>query len=86
MIGRLDHLPQEVRLRELGLYRLGRRRLQGDLRAAFWHPKGAYRKDRDGLFITEYSERIRGNSFELKEGRFRLDIGKKFFTARSVSH
>jgi len=45
-------------------------------------PEGAYRKDGGGLFTRACCNRIRGNGFKLKEGRFRLDIRKKFFTLR----
>ncbi|PKU44030.1 hypothetical protein llap_5678 [Limosa lapponica baueri] len=80
MIRGLEHLSYEDRLRELGLFCLEKRRLQGDLRAAFHYLKGAYRRDGEGLFIRECSNRMRGNVFKLKEGRFRLGIRKKFFT------
>jgi len=60
MIRGLEYLYYEDRMRALGLFSLEKRRLWGELLAAFQYLKGAYRKDREGLFTRVCSDRTRG--------------------------
>jgi len=50
MIRGLEHPSFEERLREERLFSLKKRRLRGELRAAFQYLKGAYKKAGEGLF------------------------------------
>lgn len=43
--------------------------------------RGAYKKEKDQLFIRSNSDRISGNGIKLKE-----DVRRKFFTPRVVRH
>jgi len=70
----------------LGLVSLQKRRLRGDLIAAFQYLKEAYKKDENRVFSRVCCNRTKSNGFTLKEGRFRLDIRKKFFTMRVVKY
>jgi len=65
---------------------LQKRRLPGDLIAAFQFFKGAYRKDGENLFHKACCDRTKSNGFQLRECKFRLAIRKKFFTMRVVKH
>ncbi|KFQ56708.1 hypothetical protein N334_05545, partial [Pelecanus crispus] len=86
MIRGLEHLSYEARLRELGLFIMEKRRLRGDLIAVFQYLKRAYKKDGVKLFSRACCNRTRHNGFKPKEGRFRLDIRKKFFKVMVVKH
>ncbi|KAK4823662.1 hypothetical protein QYF61_005014 [Mycteria americana] len=81
MIRRMEHLSYKDKLRELGLFSL-----EKALGRPYCSLSGAYKKDGDRLFSRACCDRTRHNGFKLKEGRFRLDIRKKFFTVRVVRH
>ena len=63
MIRVLENLSCEERLRELGLFSLDKRKLQGDLVVASQYLKGAYKKDGNRSLSKACSNRTRGKWF-----------------------
>ncbi|KAJ7396511.1 hypothetical protein BTVI_144087 [Pitangus sulphuratus] len=86
MVKGLEGKLYEEQLRALGLFILEKKRLRGKVIAVykfFMRGRGEAGIDLSSL-VT--SDKIRGNGLKLCQGRFRLDIRKRFLPQRVVGH
>ncbi|KAJ7399065.1 hypothetical protein BTVI_118553 [Pitangus sulphuratus] len=86
MVNGLEGKPYEVWLRSLGLFSLEKRRLRTNLIVTynFLVRKSVGASTNLSSLVT--SDRTQKNGMKLSQGRFRLDIRKRFFTQRVVGY
>ena len=81
MMGGLEHLSYEDRLRELGLFSQ-EKRSPGEF--SLQYLKGACKQKGEQLHTQSNSGRKRGKT--LKEGKIRLNVGKKLYSEWQGTH
>ena len=84
MLPGLESMQFDQRLRELGLYSLERRRMRGDMIEVYKILRGIDRVDSQCLFPRAPLLSTRGHGFKVRGGKFKGDIGGRFFTQRVV--
>ncbi|RMC05685.1 hypothetical protein DUI87_17770 [Hirundo rustica rustica] len=83
LVKNLENKPYEERPRDLGLFSLKKRRLRGDLITLYNSLKSDCTQLGVGLFIRAATDRMRGHSLKLDQGKYRLDIRKKIFHGKN---
>lgn len=86
MIRGLEHIFYDDRLRELDLFSTEKKALGRPSLWSYSTCRGLIKIEGEGLFIHADSDRTKDNGFNLKEGKFKLDVSKKVFTQRVVKH
>jgi len=82
----LEGVSYEEWLRTLGLSSLEKRRLRGDLIVPSSFLRRGSGEEGADLLSHGSSNKTCGNVSKLHQGRFRMDMGKLFFTKRAVKH